>query len=275
MLDYGGSKMPELPEMETYKSLLTQKIEGNKVTEVAINREKSINVEPKVFKNIVQNQRIVAIERRAKYLLFHLENGSYLLLHLMLGGWMFYGTADEKPDRTIQVQLSFGDYHLYFIGLRLGYLHLFSADEVKEELKDLGPEPLDVNFSLNSFLDLVKDRRGKVKTTLVDQEFLSGIGNRYSDEIAWYAQLLPERKMNELDNNEKVQLYQSIRFVLQQAIQYGGYMDQPLFRGDSKTGGYNTYVYNREGEACKRCGGTIIKDEISSRKTFYCTECQR
>ncbi|WP_106497476.1 Fpg/Nei family DNA glycosylase [Lentibacillus sp. Marseille-P4043] len=267
--------MPELPEMETYKSLLTQKIEGNKVTEVAINREKSINVEPKVFKNIVQNQRIVAIERRAKYLLFHLENGSYLLLHLMLGGWMFYGTADEKPDRTIQVQLSFGDYHLYFIGLRLGYLHLFSADEVKEELKDLGPEPLDVNFSLNSFLDLVKDRRGKVKTTLVDQEFLSGIGNRYSDEIAWYAQLLPERKMNELDNNEKVQLYQSIRFVLQQAIQYGGYMDQPLFRGDSKTGGYNTYVYNREGEACKRCGGTIIKDEISSRKTFYCTECQR
>ncbi|MGY0691702.1 bifunctional DNA-formamidopyrimidine glycosylase/DNA-(apurinic or apyrimidinic site) lyase [Virgibacillus sp. FSP13] len=267
--------MPELPEMETYKSLLAQKIDGSTITEVAINREKSINVEPETFKNKVQNQKIKAVERRAKYLLFHLENGSYLLLHLMLGGWMFYGKADEQPERTIQVRLSFGNDHLYFIGLRLGYLHLFSADEVKDELSNLGPEPLNVNFSLDSFLDLVKDRRGKIKTTLIDQEFLSGIGNRYSDEIAWHAQLLPERKMNELDNNEKVQLYQSIRFVLQQAIQYGGYMDQPLFKGDSKTGAYNTYVYDREGEACNRCGRIITKDEISSRKTFYCTECQR
>ncbi|GGB31615.1 endonuclease VIII [Virgibacillus dakarensis] len=269
--------MPELPEMETYKTLLTQKIGGNTIAGVIINREKSINVEPETFKHMVQNQKIEAIERRAKHLLFHLENGSCLLLHLMLGGWMFYGTTEEKPDRTVQVQLSFGDYHLYFIGLRLGYLHLFTKEEAKQELMDLGPEPLDVNFSPNSFLKLVKNRRGRVKTTLVDQEFLSGIGNRYSDEIAWHAQLLPKRKLDDLTDNEKVQLYQSIRFILQRAIQYGGYMDQPLFVGDTKTGGYNrnTYVYGRDGETCNRCGGTIIRDEISSRKTFYCQGCQR
>lgn len=268
--------MPELPEMETYKALLKKKIGGKTITAIHINREKSINVGMNDFKNKVENQEIEAIERRAKYLLFHFKNGNVLLLHLMLGGWMFYGTEEEKPDRTVQIQLSFGDQHLYFIGLRLGYLHLLSQKEVEQELTDLGPDPLDVNFSLDTFTNLIKNRRGKLKTTLINQEFLSGIGNRYSDEIAWYAQLLPERKMNELDENEQIQLFQSTRFILQQAIQYGGYMDHPLFTGDTKTGGYRSkmYVYEREGKGCERCGSPIIKDEISSRKTFYCKICQ-
>ncbi|WP_077325260.1 bifunctional DNA-formamidopyrimidine glycosylase/DNA-(apurinic or apyrimidinic site) lyase [Virgibacillus siamensis] len=269
--------MPELPEMETYKLLLTQKIGGKTITGVTINRDKSINVKPEVFQQHVQNQKVTSIERRAKYILFHLNSGSTLLLHLMLGGWMFYGTADEKPDHTVQVQLSFGDDHLYFIGLRLGYLHLVSAEALQEELNDLGPEPLDVNFSLNDFQALVKGRRGKLKTTLIDQDFLSGIGNRYSDEIAWHARLLPTRTMDELSSDEQLQLYQSIRFILQQAITYGGAADEPFFQEDTKTGGYigNEYVYNREGEACKRCGAEIRKDEISSRKSFYCTQCQQ
>ncbi|UOR12565.1 bifunctional DNA-formamidopyrimidine glycosylase/DNA-(apurinic or apyrimidinic site) lyase [Halobacillus amylolyticus] len=268
--------MPELPEMETYKTLLNQKIDGHPITSILINREKSINVKPDDFINRVQNQEIKAIERRAKHLLFHLENGYVLLLHLMLGGLMFYGKEEEKPDRTVQIQLSFGDQHLYFIGLRLGYLHLLSQEEVEQELTDLGPEPLDVNFSLDTFLSLIEDRRGRIKTTLVNQEFLSGIGNCYSDEIAWHSQLLPDRKMNELNDNQKVQLYQSIRFVLQQATQYGGYMSMALFKGDTKTGSYNKkmYVYDREGEECQRCGAAIIKEELSSRKTFYCKECQ-
>lgn len=268
--------MPELPEMETYKNLLNQKIGGKTITEVIINREKSINVATTEFISKVESQQIKAIERRAKHLLFHLSNGKVLLLHLMLGGWMFYGTEEDKPDRTIQIQLSFGDQQLYFIGLRLGYLHLFSREAVEQPLKNLGPEPLEANFSLDAFLDLANNKRGKIKTTLIDQEFLSGIGNRYSDEIAWYANLLPERKMNDLDDEEQVHLYQSIRFILQQAIQYGGYMDQALFTGDTKTGGYlnRTYVYDQEGNACKRCGSPIIKKEISSRKTFFCNKCQ-
>ncbi|ASK63408.1 DNA-formamidopyrimidine glycosylase [Virgibacillus phasianinus] len=269
--------MPELPEMENYKELLQQKIVGNTISGVMINRDKSINLSSDEFVKNVQTQKIKTIERRAKYLLFHLNNNSVLLLHLMLGGWMFYGTEEDKPDRTVQVQLSFGKQHLYFIGLRLGYLHLLSQEEVKGELADLGPNPLDVNFSLDTFLNLIRNRRGMIKTTLVNQEFLAGIGNRYSDEIAWHAQLLPERNMNELNDKENVQLYQSIKFILKQAIQYGGYMDEPLYKGDTKTGGYldRTYVYDRKGEACKRCGAPIIKDKISSRKTFYCDECQK
>ncbi|MEW9676196.1 bifunctional DNA-formamidopyrimidine glycosylase/DNA-(apurinic or apyrimidinic site) lyase [Lentibacillus sp. L22] len=267
--------MPELPEMETYKTLLTQQIVGKKITEVIVNRNKSINMDSDEFIQKVLNQKVEAIERRAKYLLFHLENGSCLLLHLMLGGFMFYGKEEERPDRTVQVQLTFGDKHLYFIGLRLGYLHLYSP-EVEGKLKDIGPEPLDVNFSLDTFIEALQQRRGKLKTTLVDQEFLAGVGNRYSDEIAWHAHVLPERHVNDLNDQERNRLFQSIRFILQRAIQYGGYMEQPLFKDDTLTGGYvdNTYVYNREGEACKRCSTPIVKDKISSRKTFFCPICQ-
>ncbi|WP_099157428.1 Fpg/Nei family DNA glycosylase [Virgibacillus ndiopensis] len=268
--------MPELPEMENYKILLNQRISGNKITNVMVNREKSINVKVEEFVNKVKDQKVGSISRKAKYLLFRLDNGYVLLLHLMLGGWMYYGTDEDKPDRTVQIQLSFGGQNLYFIGLRLGYLHLISKEGVKKELENLGPEPLSVNFSLDSFFALIENRRGMIKTTLVNQEFLSGIGNRYSDEIAWHAKLSPERNMNELERIEQTQLYQSIRFILQQGIQYGGYMDQPLFKGDTKTGGYeaNTYVYNRAGETCKRCGALIVKEEISSRKTFFCKGCQ-
>ncbi|MBB6452414.1 formamidopyrimidine-DNA glycosylase [Salirhabdus euzebyi] len=268
--------MPELPEMENYKKLLTEKIAEKTIMNAMIKREKSINVPIKTFQQQVHSQKIISIERRAKHLLFHLENGYILLLHLMLGGWMYYGNEEDKPDRSIQVELYFGDNSLYFIGLRLGYLHLFTKKEVDSELSDLGPEPLDINFSLNAFQDLTKGKKGKLKTTLVDQKFLAGIGNCYSDEICFEAQLLPTRTMNNLNDQEVVQLYHAIRSVLPTATEHGGYMENPLFTNDQKTGGVSNFlkVYDREGESCKRCGATILFKEVSSRKCFYCTGCQ-
>ncbi|MBY0122799.1 bifunctional DNA-formamidopyrimidine glycosylase/DNA-(apurinic or apyrimidinic site) lyase [Bacillus sp. S/N-304-OC-R1] len=266
--------MPELPEMETYKSMLQQFVSGKMVTEVAINREKSINIPVEQFSNQVKNQKVAAIERRAKYLIFKLQNGQCLLLHLMLGGRMFFGREEEKPDRTVQVQLSFGDYHLYFIGLRLGYLHLLTPEKIKEVFQDIGSEPLDPNFSLEVFQDRIKSKRGGLKTTLLNQEVIAGIGNRYSDEILWHAQLLPERKIHELDNGQMNHLYESIRYILQRGIQQGGYMEEPLYKGDGKTGGYRMYVHDRDGKECPRCSSPIVKTEISSRKTYFCQNCQ-
>ncbi|MRH42526.1 bifunctional DNA-formamidopyrimidine glycosylase/DNA-(apurinic or apyrimidinic site) lyase [Aquibacillus halophilus] len=269
--------MPELPEMENYKKLLVEKIKDNPITAVEVNREKSINTSVDSFRSKVGGSKIEDISRRAKYLLFHLDNGEILLLHLMLGGWMYYGTDEDKPDRTIQVKLSFGEKSLYFIGLRLGYLNIYSEKEIGYELQDLGPEPLDINFSLDRFLEITSSKRGKVKNTLVDQHFLSGIGNRYSDEVCWHAQINPNKQMNDLEIIEKTQLYQSIRHVLAEAIQYGGYMGTPLFKGDKSTGGFLNYfkVYNREGESCQRCGAILLRQEVSSRKTFYCPNCQK
>ncbi|MBS4201795.1 bifunctional DNA-formamidopyrimidine glycosylase/DNA-(apurinic or apyrimidinic site) lyase [Bacillus sp. FJAT-49732] len=268
--------MPELPEMETYKSLLQQKIGGQTITDVVINREKSINIPADDFTRSVVNQKIQSITRRAKYLIFQLQNGSCLLLHLMLGGWMFYGKKEDKPDRTVQIQLSFGDYNLYFIGLRLGYLHLLTPELLEKELQKIGPEPLDPSFSLDTILAALRGRRGNLKTTLLNQECIAGIGNRYSDEILWQAQLLPERKIHKLEHDNIVHLYNSIKFILQKAIQTGGYMSEPFFHGDYKTGGYINmmYVHDREGKPCYRCGESIVKTEISSRKTYFCENCQ-
>ena len=266
--------MPELPEMETYKTLLQQLIGGQAITGVSINREKSINVPEDHFTQQVTNQKIEDIERRAKYLIFHLQNGSSLLLHLMLGGWMFYGTAEDHPDHTIQVQLSFGSRQLSFIGLRLGYLHLLTPEIIHKEFQHIGPEPLDPNLSINAFLAILNNRRGGIKTTLMKQEVIAGIGNRYSDEILWHAQILPDRKVNELKQDDMVHLYHSIKYILQQGIQQGGYMDEPLFKGDHKTGGYQMNVHGLEGNKCQRCGTPIVKIEGASRKTYFCKNCQ-
>lgn len=272
----GGHLMPELPEMETYRQLLGRQLTGLMITEAEINREKSINVPPAEFTRQVQNSTITSIDRRAKHLIFRLSSGKNLLLHLMLGGWMYLGNDEDNPDRTKQVILSFGSRKLYFIGLRLGYLHLLSAEELEKDFEELGPEPLDPGFTAASFAQLLEKKRGMLKTSLVNQHFIAGIGNCYSDEICHQAGLLPMRKIEELSEMEKSRLYSAIKTVFANAIQSGGYMDEPLFKGDLITGGYNErcMVYDRKGESCLRCGSQIVKEEISSRKTFYCPGCQ-
>lgn len=268
--------MPELPEMETYKSLLNQKLAGRSISNIEINREKSINVASSVFVGELMEKQILKIDRRAKHLIFSLSSGKKLLLHLMLGGWMYIGNEKDNPDRTKQVILSFGDIRLYFIGLRLGYLHLLDDQALQQALADLGPEPLEADFTFPVLQQLLRKKKGKLKLTLLDQQVISGIGNCYSDEICFEAKIRPAVPVASLNDENTSAIYNSIHTVLQNAISLGGYMDNPLFTGDRLTGGYNKHmlVYDREGEKCKRCGGTIIKIELSSRKCFYCPDCQ-
>lgn len=269
--------MPELPEMETYRANLSERLLGKTITDAEINREKSINVSSDLFIGKVKNARIEAIERRAKHIIFKLSTGESLLLHLMLGGWMYWGTDEDQPKRTKQVILTFGDEKLFFIGLRLGYLHLYTEQALQAELADLGPEVYGPPFTYQDWSNLMEDKRGRLKTTLVDQHFIAGIGNCYSDEICFAARLMPTKQADTLDESMNKDLYEAIQSVLTRAIGYGGYMDQPFYKGDTITGGYNQqcYVYDREGEACPNCGGPISFEEVSSRKCFYCPACQR
>jgi formamidopyrimidine-DNA glycosylase len=269
--------MPELPEMENYRVQLSEIVINKIIKEVIINREKSINVPPDFFVKEVKGQSISNIERRAKYLIFHLQNKKVLLLHLMLGGWMFFGKEEDKPKRTIQIQLSFGEKHLYFIGLRLGFLHLHSDTELKEIFSSLGPEPLQNSFNLAFFTEKIKERKGGIKSLLLDQDFIAGIGNRYSDEICFETGILPNRKVDSLNTDEVLRLFRSIKDVLARAAASGGYMEQPLYPLDTKTGRFLKLlkVHGRANEACIRCGSTIQEAMISSRKTFYCAICQK
>lgn len=269
--------MPELPEMENYKMLLTPIVTGKPITAAMIERPKSLNVAPADFIGNVSSRRIVQLHRRAKHLLFALDSGNVLLLHLMLGGWIFYGTEGERPARTAQVILSFGERNLYFFGLRLGYLHLHTMLEARQRLSQLGPEPLHPSFHEEIFQQMMSGKRGTLKTALIDQKFISGIGSCYSDEICFAAGVLPTRSIQQLTEEERSRLYVSIRSVLREAIDYGGYMEYPLFVGDVRTGKYNDRckVYDCEGKACLRCGHPIGRTEIASRKSFFCANCQR
>jgi formamidopyrimidine-DNA glycosylase len=271
--------MPELPEMETYRSQVSERITSRQIDGVEVDREKTINVPVQAFIGIVQGSRIERIERRAKMLLFRLDNGSTLLLHLMLGGSMFWGTPEEAAGRNAQVVLSFAgeERRLYFRGLRLGYLHLYQEEELAERLAKLGPDPFDPALSPDLFAKLIVGRgRGMLKSMLVDQSVLAGIGNCYSDEMCFQARIQPLRQVNTLSRRELDALYTAMRSTLIEAIRSGGYMEAPFFVGDTLTGGYNDRckVYDRKDEPCPRCGAPIIKSEMSGRKVFYCAVCQ-
>jgi formamidopyrimidine-DNA glycosylase len=266
--------MPELPEMENYKRLLMKQVINKPIKYVTVTREKTINTDEQSFRKQLLNHFIVSIERRAKHLIFVLDSGKALLLHLMLGGSIFYGK--EEPERTAQVVLHFDDFSLYFLGLRLGYLHLHSSEDLEPILGKLGPEPLEPHFKFEDFIQVIKGRRTNLKVTLVDQSVMSGIGNCYSDEICFEAKILPERKVSSLNEQEQKLLFKAIHTVLKDAIKYGGYMDTPLYEGDRLTGKYDPKcrVYDREGEPCVNCGNPLVKAMVSSKKSFYCTHCQ-
>jgi formamidopyrimidine-DNA glycosylase len=269
--------MPELPEMETYRTQLNERIAGRVITEAEVTREKTINVTVDEFIRMVKGRTVVVVERRAKMLLFRLDNGYTLLLHLMLGGSMFYGTASEAPDRTAQAILSFGDNHLYFHGLRLGYLHLYTGAQLQEKTSKLGPDPMDRQFGVDAFAARLKRPRGVLKTALTDQSVIAGIGNCYCDELCFAAAIRPLRRLADLTTAEFHTIYTAMHSTLAEAIRYGGYMESPFFAGDTHTGGYNDRckVYDRGDEPCYRCGTAITKTGSNGRKVFFCEGCQR
>ncbi|MNJ46677.1 Formamidopyrimidine-DNA glycosylase [compost metagenome] len=269
--------MPELPEMENYRIQLSKHILDLPITNVAINREKSVNIEANAFKSALMGGQVIFIERRGKHLLFHLDNGRRLLLHLMLGGLLYLGSPEDRPNRTTQIEITFGsELVLYFIGLRLGYLHLHTAKETEQLMSDLGPELLDRRMNEEKFKAIFRKRRGSLKTALVNQEIVAGIGNCYADEIAYAAELRPSAKLQNFNEEDLSRLYAAAREVLLNATEAGGYIELPMTQDDQLTGGFNErcQVYDREGEKCFRCGDNIVKTEIAGKKVFYSPGCQ-
>ncbi|MBJ6363657.1 bifunctional DNA-formamidopyrimidine glycosylase/DNA-(apurinic or apyrimidinic site) lyase [Paenibacillus sp. GCM10012307] len=269
--------MPEWPEMETYRKLLTGTVAGQTIQTVEVTRDKTVNIPAEQFKQELEGRMIWFVERRGKYILFHLDNGKRLLLHLMLGGLMYYGSEDDKPDRTTQVVFQLDKGYLYFIGLRLGFLHYLSVKEVEEKIGSLGPDPFDKRLTPEAFKAKFRGKRSTLKSALVDQQFISGIGNCYADEIAFTAGIRPDAKIASLTEETLDGLYAAMHKVLQDAAAKGGYIELPFTKDDQLTGGYNEHclVYDRGGEPCVQCGTEIVKAELASRKVFYCPNCQK
>ncbi|WP_274650672.1 Fpg/Nei family DNA glycosylase [Paenibacillus humicola] len=269
--------MPEWPEMENYREQLAAKIAGQPIIGAEVSREKSINMDKETFIRELAGRTVWFVERRGKMLVFHLDNGKRLVLHLMLGGMIRFGGEEDLPGRSVQVAISFPNGTLSFIGLRLGYLHLLTAKEVAGKFSELGPDPFDVRLTPVRFRERFRGKRGSLKSALVDQHVLAGIGNCYADEIAFDAEVRPDARLQDLEPETWDRLYGSMRKVLREAASYGGYMEMPLSSEDTRTGGYNERcrVYDRGGEPCPRCGAAIEQGEIGGRKFFSCRSCQR
>lgn len=274
--------MPELPEVETVKNSLENKLTGLTITGVDIEMPKIIR-EPGIdsFITGVASKKITRLGRRGKYLLIHLSGGSVLLVHLRMTGRLVYARPEDSPPRHTHVVFRLSDGNeLRFADMRqFGRISLVEnkrLDQVKG-LKDLGPEPLGNDFSREFLRRELKRKRVRLKSLLLDQTFIAGLGNIYADEVLHRSRIHPERIARTLSTREIASLYHSIIEVLQEGIANRGTSVRDYVDGDGRAGSFQELlrVYNREGEPCFYCGTAISRIKVGGRSSYFCTSCQK
>lgn len=269
--------MQELPELDHYRNLLADHFSGAQITAIDIRNEKAFQAGQEAITRDLIGSIVWYIERRSKYLLFHLDNGKRLRLFLNQGAYLYKGSEEDRPGKAAQIQIRFGSRILYFIGLRSNDLQLLSAREIEEQLAGHSPDPFHKQLTLDRFIERFARKRGPIKSALMDQSVISGIGTVYSDEICYAAAVRPDTKIPDLGREQWERLYDSVHKILKEAVSNGGTGEHPFSTEDMLTGGYaaRLHVYNREGQTCSETGAVIEKIDISGRAAYYCPEYQQ
>ena len=286
--------MPELPEIEIVKRSLFKKINKAKIVNVKINNKNLRYKIPHTFSKKLINEKILKISRRSKYLIFHFKN-KLLLAHLgMSGKFLIIRNKDKKMFKTsfyYDLDILAKHNHIHFIlnnGLeliyndvrRFGFFKLFENIKLKEitYLKKLGPEPFSVLFCIKYVQTFIKNRKKNVKNLLMDQTFVSGLGNIYVNEALFLSKIHPLRQCSNLERKSIKNLIYNIRKVLKIAINQGGSSIRDFKNVYGKSGNFQQFfnVYGQENKNCSRisCKGKIKKISISNRSSFYCNVCQ-
>ncbi|HUF32781.1 MAG TPA: bifunctional DNA-formamidopyrimidine glycosylase/DNA-(apurinic or apyrimidinic site) lyase [Acidimicrobiales bacterium] len=277
--------MPELPEVETIRRDLEKEVVGKRVKTVDVSGMRAVRRHPnkKHFAGKLEGRKIETIGRRGKWLLFDLDGDDMLIAHLGMSGQLRKASAKDPLEKHTHVVMTFTvGGHLRFIDPRtFGELFVCAtADMATEvpEVAELGFDPLEDVMSWNLFGGMLMARKLKLKTLLMDQRFVAGIGNIYSDEILWTAGLRHDRSSDSLTTQEVRRLYRAIGEVLHEAVKLRGSSLADMQYCDlyGEPGRYQEEhkVYAREGEACRRCRQPIIRTKWSSRSTFSCGACQ-
>jgi formamidopyrimidine-DNA glycosylase len=266
--------MPELPEVETIKRDLEKVVLDKKITEVCVHNSTVIRQpSPALFKKGIQGLSVKNILRKAKALILELSNGKSLVIHLKMTGQLIY-PGDAKKSR-VSFKLSDGKY-LDFNDQRLfAELRLLDDWRTLPFIKNLGPEPFDL--TQEQFKEMLRQKKTKIKPLLMDQTFISGIGNLYAAETLFRAKIDPQRQAQGLSDKEKESLFKEIKEVLNEAIQYGGSSVDDYVRLSGRQGDYVTRhkVYAREGKPCLVCRTPIKRIDLGGRGTYFCPKCQR
>ena len=264
--------MPELPEVETITRKLAPILAGKQILSTDLCWKGSLAYpSPSKFNQSLPNQFIQIISRRGKFLWLTLSK-SHLLIHLRMSGDLFIRptiSPSEKHDRVI-LNLA-GDISLVFNDPRkFGRIWLTQTPE--QVLKKLGPEPLEEQFTVELLQSMLKNRHRQLKPLLLDQSFLAGLGNIYTDEALFKARLHPLRISDSLSASECTSLWTAIRDVLKEGILRNGASIDWVYKGGDFQNHFK--VYGRKGESCHRCESTIEKISVGQRGTHFCPTCQ-
>jgi formamidopyrimidine-DNA glycosylase len=269
--------MPELPEVETIRRQLIKDVIGKKIREVKILVPKLIKeISPVLFRREIIGKEIVDIRRRGKYLIFDLKPSLYLQAHLKLSGQLLYSSGvDPKIDYHVLFSFQDGS-RLYYHDLRrFGGFTLRREDP--ETKLNLGPEPLTPDFTLERWKQILSGKTSRIKTLLLDQRRIAGLGNIYATEALFRAGIHPDRKASNLQPDETKKLYQMINSVIKEALKAGGTSIQDYLKPDGSQGNFqkSLFVYRRKGQPCRRCGNMIRVQKDGSRSTYFCPVCQK
>jgi formamidopyrimidine-DNA glycosylase len=275
--------MPELPEVETVRRGLLPTLEGKRITCVITRRPDLRVAFPPRFVERLTGQRVLTLSRRAKYILAHLESEEILLLHLGMSGRVSVsanGSGEGRHDHVI-IETEDGTKIVYTDHRRFGLMTLLTAAEQETHplLKGLGPEPLSAAFSKRYLAKALKGKRTPIKSALLDQRVVAGLGNIYVCEALFRSGISPKRVAAAVAAPRIGPLVTAVRQVLKDAIAAGGSTLRDYARTDGELGYFQHrfQVYDREGELCVKrgCRGRIRRIVQAGRSTFFCPRCQR
>jgi len=242
----------------------------------------------------LENKKVSKVSRFSKYLIINFYNGEFCIIHLGMSGTIHLIRNNFKtsltnlsfynppllPKKHNHIEIIFDEFRIvYNDPRRFGFFQMIKNNfDLKKRFSHLGPEPFEKKFNLSFFKKFITKKNRKIKDLIIDQKFVSGIGNIYASEILFLSKINPNKKIRLLKEDQCSRIILSSKIVLQKAIKDGGSSIRDFKNTDGNKGGFQDKfkVYGREGLKCKRkdCEGTIIKKMISNRSTFFCNTCQ-
>jgi formamidopyrimidine-DNA glycosylase len=269
--------MPELPEVETIRRSLLAHVVGNTVVKVDVRERRLRRPLDANLERLLSGRAFTAIGRRGKYLLFELDDGKTLLVHLGMSGYLAVKPAavDAIAHDHVRIELSSGAALVFNDPRRFGLIRLGPIGEL-EELRNVGCDPLLEQWTLETWRELTRDRRLPIKNFLMDQRLIAGIGNIYANEMLYEAGIRPRRRASRLRLVELRRLSEAMQKVLREAVRLGGSSISDYRDADGQLGYFQMHhaVYDRAAQPCRRCATMIRRIVLSGRSTFYCPKCQ-
>jgi formamidopyrimidine-DNA glycosylase len=285
--------VPELPEVETLRRALVSTLVGREIVALDIRLPKMFEDAGAGGPEYVRGARVVALRRRAKYLIWDLSEGRSLVIHLRLAGQVVHRDREgvtlaegghpvpaygaPLPHKSTHILLHLDDRStVYLTDIRqFGRVWHTPTERVETVVgaDDLGPEPLDDEFTLSVLRDRIARRGGaQLKPLLLDQSFVGGVGNIYADEIVFAARLTPATRAGDITRPGQRRLFDAIRSVLGRAVEEGV---AEILNGKANPDRDFPRVHGREGQACLDCGTTVVKFRFAGRGTYTCPRCQK